>query len=135
MMANPIQFESDHPEMPIDEVIDLYESFYLLENVEEKWGRWGSWKCMCEDFMSAALCRHSLLLAMLYDATLKFPAKHSTKKLELRGKLTRRPSAWAPEDADEEEEAEVASKLHWWQFGALSRRVMTWNWVQYQQLR
>jgi hypothetical protein len=90
---------------------------------------------MCEDFMSAALCRHSLLLAMLYDATLKFPAKHSTKKLELRGKLTRRPSAWAPEDADEEEEAEVASKLHWWQFGALSRRVMTWNWVQYQQLR
>ena len=36
MMANPIQFESDHPEMPIDEVIDLYELFYLLEPVEEK---------------------------------------------------------------------------------------------------
>ena len=130
-MANPIQFESDHPEklaeMPIYGVIDFYESFYLLEPVEEKWCRWGSWKCMCEDFMSAALCRHSLLLAMLYDATLKFPAKHSTKKLELRGKLTKRPSAWAPEDEDEEEEAEVA-------IGALSRRVMTWNWVQYQQL-
>ncbi len=63
--------------------------------------------------MSAALCRHSLLLAMLYDVTLKFPAKHSTKKLELRGKLARQPNAWAPEDEDEEEETEVASRLHW----------------------
>ncbi len=112
-MANPIQFESDHPEIIIEEVIDLYESSYLLGPVEEKWGQWGSWKCMCEDFMSAALCRHSLLLAMLYDGTLKFPAKHSTKKLGLRGKLARRPNAWAPEDEDEEEEAEVAGSLHW----------------------
>ncbi len=63
-------------------------------------------------FLSAALCRHSLLLAMLYDVTLKFPAKHSTKKLELREKLTKRPNAWAPEDEDDEEEAKVASKLH-----------------------
>ncbi len=39
MMSNPIQFESDDPEMTIDELIDLYESFYLLEPVEEKWGR------------------------------------------------------------------------------------------------
>jgi hypothetical protein len=46
---------------------------------------------MCEDFISAALCRHSLLMAMHsgYDVTPKFPAKYSTKKLELRAKLTR----------------------------------------------
>ncbi len=42
-VANPIQFESDHPEMTIYEGIDLYESFYWLEPVE---GQWGSWKCM-----------------------------------------------------------------------------------------
>ncbi len=113
MMSNPLQFESDHPAMTIDELIDLYESFYLLEPIEEKWGRWGSLRCMCKDFMSAALCRHSLLLAMLYDVILKFPAKHYTKKLKLHGKQTRLPNAWAPEDEDEEEEAEVASKLHW----------------------
>jgi hypothetical protein len=58
MLANPIQFESDHPDMTIDEMVQMYESFYLLEPIEEKWGRWGSWKCMCEDFMSGALCGH-----------------------------------------------------------------------------
>ncbi len=46
---------------------------------------------------------------MIYDVTLRFPAKHSTKKLELRRKQTRQPNAWAPEDEEEEEEAEVKS--------------------------
>ncbi len=63
--------------------------------------------------MSAALCAHSLLMALVYDVTLKFPAKHSTKKLEHRGKQAKRTNAWAPEDEVEEEEAEVASRLHW----------------------
>ena len=103
MLSNPIQFESGHPEMPIEEVVDLYESYYLLEPIKEKWGCWGSWKCMCESFMSATICGHSLLLAMLYDKTLQFPPKHSSKKLELRRKTARRPSAWAPEQEDEEE--------------------------------
>ena len=110
MLSNPIQFEYDHSEMPIEEVVDLYESYYLLEPIEEKWGRWGSWKCMCESFMSAAVCGHSLLLAMLYDKTLEFPPKHSSKKLELRSRSTRRPSAWAPEQEDEEE---AEPKLDW----------------------
>ncbi len=52
MLANPIQFESDHPDMIIDEMVELYESYYLVEPIEEKWGRWGSWKCMCESFIS-----------------------------------------------------------------------------------
>ncbi len=52
MLANPIQYEPEHPDMTIDEIIDLYASFYLLEPNEEKWGRWGSLKCMCEDYMS-----------------------------------------------------------------------------------
>ena len=37
MLANPIQFESDHPDMTIGEIIELYESFYLLEPIGEKW--------------------------------------------------------------------------------------------------
>jgi len=104
MLSNPIQFESDHPEKHIEDVVDLYESFYLLEPIEEKWGRWGSWKCMCESFMSATVCGHSLLFAMLYDKTLEFPPKYSSKKLELRSRNARRPSAWAPEQEDEEED-------------------------------
>jgi hypothetical protein len=73
MLANPIQFESDHPDMTIDGMVELYESFYLVETIEEKWGRCRSWKCMCESFMSAAICGHSLLFDMLYDKTLEFP--------------------------------------------------------------
>jgi hypothetical protein len=38
MLANPIQFESDHPDITIDEMVELYESFYLVEPIEEKWG-------------------------------------------------------------------------------------------------
>ncbi len=62
--------------------------------------------------MSGAHCRHSLLLALLYDMTLKFPLKYSSKKLERCGKQTRHPNAWAPEDEDEEE-AVQGTKLHW----------------------
>ncbi len=73
MLANPIQFESDHPDMPIEKMVELYESYYLVEPIGEKWGRWGSWKCMCESLMLAAVCGHSLLFAMVYDKTLEFP--------------------------------------------------------------
>ncbi len=98
MFSNPIQFETDHPEMTFEEMVDLYDSFYLVESIEEKWGRWGSWKCsMCGEYMSAAICGYSLLFAMLYDRTLEFPAKKSSKKLELRGRTARRPGAWASE--------------------------------------
>ncbi len=38
MLANPIQFETDHPDMSIEEMLDLYESFYTVEPIEEKWG-------------------------------------------------------------------------------------------------
>jgi hypothetical protein len=96
--------------MTIDEMVELYESFFLVGPIEEKWGHWRSWKCMCESFMSAAICGHSLLFVMLYDKTLEFPPKHSSKKLELRGKTARRPSAWAPEQEDEEE---AEAKLEW----------------------
>jgi hypothetical protein len=103
MLANPIQFEYDHPDMTIDEMVE--QSFNLVELIEEKWGRWGSWKCMCVSFMLAALCGHSLLFAMLF-----FMTRHSSKKLELRGKTARRPGAWAPEQEDGEE---AEAKLEW----------------------
>ena len=36
MMANPIQFAADHAEMTIEEIMDLYESFYFLDPIAEK---------------------------------------------------------------------------------------------------
>ncbi len=63
--------------------------------------------------MSAAICGHSLLMALLsgYDKALIFPPKYSSNKLELRGKLTRLPNAWAPEDEEETAEG-MGTKLH-----------------------
>jgi hypothetical protein len=111
MLANPIQFESDHPYMTIDEMVALYEFIWWNQSKRSGVpGRWGSWKCMCDSFMLAALCGHSLLFALLYDKTLEFSAKHSSKKLELRGKTARRSGAWAPEQEDEEE---AEAKLEW----------------------
>jgi hypothetical protein len=50
----------------------------------------------------------SLMMELLYESTLKFPPKSSTKKLESRGKLGSQPSAWAPELEDEVEDGPTA---------------------------
>jgi hypothetical protein len=34
MLVNPIQFESDHPDMTIDEMVELYKSFYLVKPID-----------------------------------------------------------------------------------------------------
>jgi hypothetical protein len=65
LLANPIQFEYNHQDMSIEDIIELFESFYMLKPIEEKWGRWGSWKCMREAYMSGALRGHSLLMASM----------------------------------------------------------------------
>ncbi len=60
LLANPKEVETDNPDMTIEEIIELYESFYMLESIQEKWvgGDRGS---ACEAYISAALCGHSLL--------------------------------------------------------------------------
>ena len=72
----------------------LHESFYLLEQLEERWGKWASWKCMCEGFFCNGICGHSTLMALLYDSTLEFPVQWSTQQLPSSDKK-KRPSAWA----------------------------------------
>ncbi len=49
---------------------------------------------------------------MLYDKTLTFPPKHSSKQLGRRSRQARRPNAWDPEDEDDEDEG-TSSKMHW----------------------
>ena len=52
------------------------------------------------------------MMTLLYDATLKFHPKTSTKKLEALGKVGRRPSAWAPEHEDAEDEEDSSRQPH-----------------------
>ena len=67
MLANPAMFEANSPDMDAEDYIALHESFDLLEPMEERWGKWVSWKCMCESFFSNVICGlgHSTLMALL----------------------------------------------------------------------
>jgi hypothetical protein len=59
LLANPAHFEESNPTLTCEEIMEFLESLFLLEPLEEKWGLCGTWKCMCEDFMSGALCDQS----------------------------------------------------------------------------
>jgi hypothetical protein len=105
MVQHPASYECENADKQFDDIIRTYESFYMLEPIEEKWGRYGIFKCSCSDFMGAACCAHSILMAMLYDDTLEFPSEESRKELARRAGNSKRPSAWAPEHEDEEQGA------------------------------
>ena len=111
MMASPVEFTAT---MSCEEIVELHDSFHLLQPLRTRWGRWVSWKCNCEGFFSAAVCADSLALSLLYDRTLTFPPASSTQKLPAREKNARRPSAWE-KDKNEQEEAEenATRRQHW----------------------
>ncbi len=56
MLANPAMFSAISPDWDTEDYIGLHRSFYLLEPMEERWGKWVSWKCMCESFFSNIAC-------------------------------------------------------------------------------
>ena len=101
MLSNPAVFEVNSPDMTAEDCIGLHESFYILEPMEERWGKWVSWKCMCEGFFSNGICGHGTLMALLYDSTLEFPSGWSTQQLPSSAKK-KRPTAWAEFHEEEE---------------------------------
>ena len=88
MMENPAQYEARNPDKTWEEYVELHESFYLLEPLEEMWGRWVMFKCSCPGFFGAACCGHSSLLALLYDSSLEFPSECSSRQLPGRAGKT-----------------------------------------------
>jgi hypothetical protein len=111
LMDNPAQFEARYPDATLEYLLFLHESFVLIEPLSERWGRWVISKCSCPGFFGAGICGHSLLFAMLYDRSLKFPPEESSARLARRGKKGRIPNAWAPENEDDEECP--SAKQHW----------------------
>ena len=95
MLQNPALFDANAPDMDAEAYIELHESCYLLEPLEERWGKWVTWKCMCEGFFRNGICGHSTLMALLYDATLEFPGEWSTQQLPGSANKKKKPSAWA----------------------------------------
>ncbi len=108
LLTNPAYFKDTHPDMDADDVMTLHECFYLLEPLEDRWGKWGLWKCMCPDFFAGGIFRHSTLMALLFDSSLQFPSKWSTQQRPSNGKSSKRPSAWA--ELYEEEDEPTSSK-------------------------
>jgi hypothetical protein len=52
MLKNPVVFEALVPDMDAEDYIELHESFFFMEPLDERWGKWVSWKCMCEGFFA-----------------------------------------------------------------------------------
>ena len=73
MMDCPSAFETAYPDVPYDEYLRLHDSFVLCEPIPKRWGRWGVWKCGCDDAFAGALCGHGMLLSMVFDKTITFP--------------------------------------------------------------
>ena len=103
-MDNPAAFEANHPEVPWDEMVRLQYSFILCQRNPLRWGRWGLRKCGCDGCFAEGLCGHSLLLALLFDKSLKFTPEYSTTSRKSTG---RRPNAWCPEGEVDEEDPSV----------------------------
>jgi hypothetical protein len=106
VLSNPAMFDANTPDFNAEDYIELHESFYLLEQLEEQWGKWVGWKCMCEGFFSNSICRHSTLMALLYDSTLQFPIEWSMQQLPSSDKKKRQ-SAWAEFHEEEEKQAQT----------------------------
>jgi hypothetical protein len=45
MVQHPIQYEGSSADTQLEEIRDIYESFYSLEPIEIRWGRWGTFEC------------------------------------------------------------------------------------------
>jgi hypothetical protein len=85
-MDNPARFNMDsyyiilimeHPNMTWDEILRLHNRSVLCYPNGQRLGRWDFWKFGCDEGFKDAICRHSMLLALLFNQTLTFPQRRS----------------------------------------------------------
>ncbi len=56
LMDNLAKFDMDHPNMTWDEMLQLHYRFVLCKPNGQRWGRWGMWKCSCDEGFKDAIC-------------------------------------------------------------------------------
>jgi hypothetical protein len=49
----------------IDETLDLYKEFYVLDGLSKPWGPGAHFKCICENCFKDCTCHHSIMLSLL----------------------------------------------------------------------
>jgi hypothetical protein len=57
----------------IDAGPTLFESFYVLESMEERWSDVHQFQCNCPKFTKTGSCHSSLLAGMVYDRKIRVP--------------------------------------------------------------
>ena len=89
----------EDPAIRLDTILNLYESFHLLEVLPNKWGKECLYKCNCVHYFKNAMCWHVLLLSWVMDPSIKCPSKWIHRTHQSRRKRGR-PSTKG-EEADE----------------------------------
>jgi hypothetical protein len=102
----------------IEETLDLYNDFYVLEALSEPWGPGAHFKCICEDCFRDCTCHHSLTMSLLCkdDAEpgtealpLSIPAEYRTRGVPTRMRKRGRPAARAASTLGDRKALDLAS--------------------------
>ena len=79
----------------LEQALDLYEYFHVLESQDQRWSREHLFKCNCPDFFKRASCHHCLLAGMACDERIRLPGKwrgDTVQQRRRRGRPTTKPS-------------------------------------------
>jgi hypothetical protein len=102
----------EEPAMRVETILNLYESFHLLEVLPKKWGKDCLYKCNCVDYFKMAMCWHVLLVSCVMDPSIKCPSKWIHRTHQAKRKRGRPSSTGEGEDeADKEEGARSKAKM------------------------
>ena len=114
----------------INETLDYYEEFYVLEGLSKPWGPGAHFKCNCEDCFKDCTCHHSIMLSLLCEdeaepgkpaIPLTMPAVYRTRGVPSRRRKRGRPSLSgaatlgdrkALDEASDEEEQAMDVKVY-----------------------
>ena len=60
----------------LDDMIDLYNSFHIMEALPARWSTCHLYKCSCKSGLSKALCWHAVLAGMICDPSIQVPVQY-----------------------------------------------------------
>lgn len=77
----------------LEEALDLYEEFHILEAVNPRWSKYHMFKCNCPCCFKNASCAHVLLASMVCDKRIEVPIQYVDASLQYRRRGKGRPTA------------------------------------------
>jgi hypothetical protein len=93
----------------LEQALDLYECFHVLESQGQQWSSEQLYKCNCPDFFKRASCHHCLLAGMACDERIRLPGKwrgDTVQQSQWHGRPTAKPS-----EVGDKEEARASDRI------------------------